>query len=316
MSTDLQICGWRVSSEIPLMGFAPWTGEDREPDVHIEHGHVATDFIVDREKIALETRSAKLCRFYVPQAAAFEIRNGSRIVVQPEPGASRGDIQTCLTGTLLGLLTLLRNLLPLHASSVRMGQSAVCFTGHSGAGKSTLAAALACRGHALLSDDVCAIDLSGPKGPVVLPSGSAVRLLECHEPAQKTWLPEGDRLGNDRVKQHVRFTMAETQPIPVSTIYRLEKLHGNGLLSIGEMRGSESVIAIYRNIFRYELAQELGLAASLFTKTARLCSSARIGVLSRRFELNSLDETVAQLEALHCGPATHRGTVYLPQAAE
>src|SRR4051812_43200077 len=98
-----------------LSGLARWQGDSREPDIRIQQGEVAADFMADRAKIALDAQDADLCRFYVPQVGVFEIRNGSRIIVQMEAGALRGDLQACLTGTVLGLLCLIRNLLPLHA---------------------------------------------------------------------------------------------------------------------------------------------------------------------------------------------------------
>jgi hypothetical protein len=300
VSDDLQICGWRVSSQLTLTGLARWQGDDRKPDVQILQGDVAGDFIADRERIALETQDKDRCRFYVPRAALFEIRNGSTVIVQMEPGASRGDLHACLTGTVLGLLSLLQNLLPLHASSVRMGGGAVCFTGDSGAGKSTLAGALARRGHALLSDDVCAIDVTAAQGPVVRPSGSVVRLADRSPGCERLVPAGGERLGEDRVKQHLRFTPAETKPVPISTVYRLEKLKGSGSQSVREIVGNESLVTVHRDIFRYDVAKRLGLAASLFASAARLCSSTRVCSLSRPFELKSLGETVALLEKLHC----------------
>ena len=300
MSDDLQICGWRVSSELTLTGLARWRGEDREPDVQILQGDVANDFIADRTRIALDAQDKDLCRFYVPQVGLFEIRNGRKVIVQTEAGALRGDLHACLTGTVLGLLSLLQNLLPLHASSVLMGGRAICFSGHSGAGKSTLAAALARRGHALLTDDVCAIDVTAAQGPVVLPSGSVVRLADHSQRVKNHLSGAGELLGGDRVKQHLRFTPAETRAVPMGTVYRLEKLEGNVTQSVREIAGNESVVLIFRDLFRLDFAKRLGMTASLFASAARLCSFTQVCVLSRRFELSALGETVDLLERLHC----------------
>jgi hypothetical protein len=301
VSDDLQICGWRVSSELALTGLARWQGDDREPDVQILQGDVADDFIADRTRIALDAQDKDLCRFYVPQVGLFEIRNGSKVIVQMEAGALRGDLHACLTGTVLGMLSLLQNLLPLHASSVLMGGRAICFLGHSGAGKSTLAAALARRGHALLTDDVCAIDVTAAHGPVVLPSGSVVRLADRSQGVKSTLTCGGERLGADRVKQHVRFTPAQTRAVPMGTVYRLEKLQCNVTQSVREIAGKESLVLIFRDLIRYDVAKKLGMTASLFASAARLCSFTRVCILSRRFELSSLGETVDLLERLHCG---------------
>jgi hypothetical protein len=298
MAADLYLCGWRVSSHINLPSLPAWRGDDRNPDVRIRLGDVAGDFIADRKKVALQTDSRSVCRFYVPGAAAFEIRNGREVVVSVEPGASPGDLQTCISGTVLGLLCILRNLLPLHASCVRMGSGAVCFAGHSGAGKSTLAAALAQRGHPLLSDDVCAIDVTAGR-PVVLPSFPAVRLADRSVNAVGLPGRHGEHLGQDRFKQHLRFTPAETIPVSLSAIYRLQAVESVAGEAVQEKRGAESLILLQGEIFRYNIARRLGFADALFSAAARVCSSTPVRVLSRRFSLSCLGETVRMLERLH-----------------
>ena len=67
------------------------------------------------------------------------------------------DTATYLLGPVLGILLRLRGVTCLHASAVAFGEKAVAFVGSEGAGKSTTAAALARRGHAVLSDDVVAL---------------------------------------------------------------------------------------------------------------------------------------------------------------
>jgi hypothetical protein len=67
------------------------------------------------------------------------------------------DAVTYLLGPVLGFLLRLRGVTCLHASAVAFGNCAVAFAGSEGAGKSTTAAALARRGHAVISDDIVAI---------------------------------------------------------------------------------------------------------------------------------------------------------------
>jgi hypothetical protein len=67
------------------------------------------------------------------------------------------DVATYLLGPVLGLLLRLRGVPCLHASAVTFGDSIVAFAGSEGRGKSTTAAALASRGHAVISDDIVAL---------------------------------------------------------------------------------------------------------------------------------------------------------------
>jgi hypothetical protein len=67
------------------------------------------------------------------------------------------DVTAFLAGPILGGLLRLRGVLSLHASVVHLRERAVLLIGERRAGKSTIAAALAQRGHAILSDDVAAV---------------------------------------------------------------------------------------------------------------------------------------------------------------
>jgi hypothetical protein len=302
MPDDLYLCGWRVSSHIHLPSLPRWRGDDRNPDVTVRLGDVAGDFRAEPGKVDLQTSDRNVCRFHVPTVAAFEIRNGREVVVRPEPGASPPDVRACISGIVLGFLCLLRNLLPLHAGCVRMGSGAVCFTGRSGAGKSTLAAALAQRGHRVLSDDVCAIDVSA-EGPVVLPSFPALRLGDLSVHAVGLPGRNGRHLGRDRFKQHLLFTPAETIPTRLSAVYRLEALESVSGAAVRDQRGAESLILLQHEIYRYDAARRLGLGNALFSAAARVCSSTPVRVLARRFDFRSLGETVRLLERLHCDGA-------------
>jgi hypothetical protein len=68
------------------------------------------------------------------------------------------DAAVYLLGPVLGLVLRLRGITCLHASAVAFGDYAVGFAGRAGAGKSTTAAALGRRGHAILSDDIVAVE--------------------------------------------------------------------------------------------------------------------------------------------------------------
>ncbi|MGC1308426.1 MAG: hypothetical protein WA885_14470 [Phormidesmis sp.] len=87
----------------------------------------------------------------------FEINNlGSHISITLMQ-ATLDAAAALLSGRILGLTLRLRGILCLHACVINIGGSAVAIVGESGAGKSTTGAALAKRGHAILSDDIAAL---------------------------------------------------------------------------------------------------------------------------------------------------------------
>lgn len=71
----------------------------------------------------------------------------------------------------------LRGVPLLHACAIEAGAGAFLVLGAAGSGKSTLAAAAVARGHALLADDIAALDDS-PPGVIVHPGASRLRMNE------------------------------------------------------------------------------------------------------------------------------------------
>ncbi len=67
------------------------------------------------------------------------------------------DVITILLGSVLGCLLRLRGATPLHGCVVAIGEKSIVILGDKGAGKSTTAAALASRGHSILSDDIAVL---------------------------------------------------------------------------------------------------------------------------------------------------------------
>jgi hypothetical protein len=77
-----------------------------------------------------------------------------RVSAHLAPGAPAAYVPLLLAGQVVALLLTLAGECVLHASAVRIGDSAVAFVGASGMGKSTLAGVLCARGARLVTDDV------------------------------------------------------------------------------------------------------------------------------------------------------------------
>jgi hypothetical protein len=169
--TDRIICGWRVRSLLPLPETAPWHGPDSPIDIEIRPGTVPTKLdkrnyieVAPDGRVLLDL--SPVVRFLVAPDC---------VVVDTSHPPEAPDWRVQLLGPVLGLQCYLRGVLPLHACAVRIGARTVAIAGRSCAGKSTLAAALMRRGHALVTDDICAISLLSAR-PMVLPSFPALKL--------------------------------------------------------------------------------------------------------------------------------------------
>lgn len=112
----------------------------------------------------------------------FLIRNGSEIVVDPDPAAADRVLRSYVVKAALAAVLHQRGRLILHASAVAVHGSALAFLGASGMGKSTTSAALHTRGHQLLADDLVAVDTTGPGCPKAFPGTPQIALFP--EPAR------------------------------------------------------------------------------------------------------------------------------------
>ncbi|MFY9695329.1 MAG: hypothetical protein WA776_09005 [Xanthobacteraceae bacterium] len=175
--TDSFLCGWRVRSELHLPELAPWSGDDRTPDVVIRCGEVPDrldDLVEDSPFLQIDRHGTCLLR--LDNVAAYLVTGPGEVIVAPRPGVGEAEIRVFLLSSVFGYLCHLRALFPLHASCVAINGKAAAFCGPSGAGKSTTAVQLALRGHRLLADDVCVIDAHAAGGPRVLPAFPRLKL--------------------------------------------------------------------------------------------------------------------------------------------
>ncbi len=74
---------------------------------------------------------------------------------------SHADVCSFLLGPVMGIALRIRGITCLHASAVEIRGGAVAFLGEMGAGKSTTAAIFARNGHAVLTDDIVALEKCG-----------------------------------------------------------------------------------------------------------------------------------------------------------
>jgi hypothetical protein len=94
-------------------------------------------------------------------------KNGREVIIALDPAADPDAIRLFLLSSVMGAILHQRGILALHASAVEIHGCAVIFMGHSGAGKSTIAAALAKRGHRILSDEIAAVTVRDGKHHVL-----------------------------------------------------------------------------------------------------------------------------------------------------
>ncbi len=159
-----------------------------------------------------------------PDGTRFLLDRGASVVWATwSADATLEDTATYLLGPVLGFVLRLRGVLALHASVVALGGRAIALVGPGGAGKSTAAAAFACAGHAVLADDVAALDECGG-GFSARPAYPRLRLWDD---SARSLFGEGDPLPlltPNWEKRYLDLASAgrfHAAPLPLAALYLL-----------------------------------------------------------------------------------------------
>src|SRR5262249_28266063 len=154
--------------------------------------------------------------------------------------------------------------MPLHGSAIDVEGGCAVFVGASGSGKSTLAAALATRGHQVISDDVCFLRRDDDGGIKVWPGIGRIRL----------WPDAMEALGydSDSIERELRGLNKFLVPIQspkellrprrLRSVYQLEAATVENDLSIEELSGAATIELLMPNVYRLTLAEYMGRKAA------------------------------------------------------
>jgi hypothetical protein len=297
LTGDHVLCGWRVRSALSLPEVAPWIGDDRAPDITIRLGSappLCEPFTRGAGRVQIGRDG--VCRLEVKDVASFLVSAGRDVVVEPDVHCDAPELREWFLGVVLGMLCHQRGVFPLHASCVRIAEWAIAFAGRTGSGKSTLAATLAQRGHGLIADDVCAIELAGPGPPHVRPSfprlrlwDDALRVLDLS--------PEGvPRASTGKPK----FEFCEPGgfdplPAPLGAVSLLVRLDGEeGIARVG---GANAAAALSKEIYRPWMALRLGRQSELLTQALRVASHVPVFRCPVRPQLDEIGTAAGRVEA-------------------
>ncbi len=235
--------------------------------------------------------------------AAFEVRAGREIVVDPIEGVDERLVRLPLLGTVLAVALHQRGLFVLHASAVAVGDSAIVIAGPKGRGKSTLAAALVRRGGRLLTDDQVAIDASAPS-LVVVPGPPTMKLWPESaasvgiDPAS---LPEIAPDYDKRSRRVSDVSLAEATPLAAVVV-----LEDGPETAVTQLPGNEAVLALIAHSYVSRYGGQLltgPVAARHLAQCASIASRIPVVRLDRPRALDRLDEVAAVAESI----ATPRG---------
>ncbi len=189
-------------------------------------------------------------------------RHGREVLGDWPDGGTLEDACTYLLGPVMGFVLRLRGTVCLHASAVALGDHAIALTGLPGAGKSTTAAAFACAGFPVLSDDIVALADKG--GQILVQPGyprvnlwpDSVRALFGSEDALPRITPTWDKRYMPLGQNGHRFV---SEQLPLEAIYILD--HRDAALNapvVKEVSGEQAFMALVANTYvNYLLDQDM-----------------------------------------------------------
>jgi hypothetical protein len=269
---------------------------EARPDVVVRLGKTIPSDSNQKEFPSNRAIAGEACLFH-SEIGSITIRAGREILIEPIRGALESDIRLFLLGPVLGILLHQRGYLVLHASCIAMKRDAetVAFAvvGEKGQGKSTLAAAFVAAGHALLSDDIVAVDLSGER-PMVVPGFSQLKLW----PESLATLGDSvDDLPKARPSIEKRLRKVEQNfprdPISLSAVFVLADSDTNELQALPPQ---QAFMQMVQHCYVIHMLRETGESAANFNQTADLVKRVRVAQLNRQRRLDALPDVVRMIE--------------------
>jgi hypothetical protein len=294
-----QLAGLRIVSDFRLPGLQSYTdGVAADGEIVIRRACIPEGLTpaTATQRSARYDGAEALLEF--PRAGRFLVRSGKEILVDPAPGSDDGEVRAYLLGTAFGVLCHQRGITPLHASVIAIADGFVAFVGESGAGKSTLAAALARRGHQVVADDVCFLQLDSEGHIKAWPGIARIRLWEAAMQALGCDGPgvERERHGYNKYFIPVVQPQNLNQPRRLRRVYELHDAPSGPTKLVTRLRGAASVEVIMQNVYRLGLAEHMGYKPAAFVVCAATARDVPLFRFSRPLGFDTLHEGVDLLE--------------------
>src|SRR5262249_12868301 len=300
--TAYSLAGLRIVSEFPLPGLVA-CGDRNEVS--------ARDEIVIRRARIPESLSSVRVAFpegqcsenefllNVPEVGRYLLSCGKEILVDQAPSSDPAELVGYLLGTMFGMLCHQRGITPLHASAIDFADGCVAFIGESGAGKSTLVAALEPRGHEVMADDICFLELGDKREVQAWPGVNRIRLWED----AMTALGREGR-GIERVwrgwNKYFIPTHPHRNPMEARRLRRVYQLHvapNNRSPGVNRLHGATAIEVLMQNVYRLDLAGQMGFKPAAFILCAAAACEVPVFRFSRPMGFNALQVGIDLLEA-------------------
>lgn len=243
-------------------------------------------------------RAGDVCLHY-RGLASFHLTGGRQILVELAPDMDPSVLRLLLLGPALAVLLHQRGLLVLHASSVAVDGMAAAFAAEKGEGKSTLAAAMHARGHAVVADDLLAIDLKSTDDLLVHPGFPQLKLAP-DSAAQISHDPDALPKLHPEYEKRAGCVMPgfRSSPLPLGCIFILQTGSDQRVVPLPPQ---QRVVELVRHSYLAPLLNSTGESAAHFKQVVALAARVPVLQMQRRRDMDALPEAVRQVEAVMRG---------------
>jgi hypothetical protein len=296
------LAGLRVVSEFPLLGIQICRDEAAAHDNIVIRRAAISEWLASeattfRHQQYIGKYNGKDVLLDNPGVGRFLVRGGKEILIDSAPDADEGTVRAYLVSMAFGALFHQRGIVPLHASAVDVADGCVAFVGGSGAGKSTLVAALAQRGHEVITDDVCFLQLNDNHDFRIWPGIGHIRLwekalyaLRCDGPGVVR-----EMHGFNKYFIPVRPPQNPSECRPLRRVYQLD-VAPDGAFRVTRVHGASAVEVLVQNVYQTRLAQHLGYKPRVFRACAAAARKVPVFRFSRPLDFDALSQGIEMLE--------------------
>lgn len=200
------------------------------------------------------------------------IKSPSEIITDSEKNKNIDTTVLYLLGSVIGAILMMKDYLPIHASSILTDRGAVVFTGVSGAGKSTLAGALLARGYKTITDDICPIKLEDGI-PCAYAGHSSLKLWESTLNIFKEKFDHLPKI-RDGVNKYYYSSenSASAEKYPILKIYKIETHNEVKIEILPIEKGLNKLELIKNNTYRKQFVEGLGKRRNHFKVASSLAN--------------------------------------------
>jgi hypothetical protein len=296
------LSGLRIASDFPLLGLEVCRNDAKmHCDVVIRRAPTPKGIA----SVAATYRNAQFTERYngsevlleIQEVGRFLLRAGQEILLDLAPSSDHDEVRAYLLGAVFGALCHQRGITPLHASAIDVADGCVAFVGDSGAGKSTLVAALAQRGHEIITDDVCFLQLDTNGDVQAWPGIGRIRLWEDARAFLGFDGPGVER----EVHRYDKYVIPvppprnPKQPRRLRRVYQLHRA-SKGVPEVTRLRGTAAVEVLMQNVYQSGFAERSGHLPLAFVACTAAARDVAVFQFSRPRDFSTLGRDAEMLE--------------------